>query len=56
MMPVGVVLCAGIGAAVNGWLPDLIPAWRMFLIVAGMVLIALLGTPIVRNRQRRKPR
>lgn len=55
---VSIVLVAVVGTAIDGWLPGLIPAWRLFLIVAGVVLIALLGMPIIRNgyqRRLRKP-
>lgn len=54
LVVVTVLLGAAVGTTINGWLPGLIPAWRAFLIAFGVVLIALLGTPIVRNwRQRR---
>lgn len=50
MIVVGVALVAGFGTSVNAWHPALAPAWRTFLIAAGVVLIALLAVPTIRNR------
>lgn len=56
MIVVGVMLVAGIGAAVNDWRPAWVPAWRTILIASGVALIVLLATPTIRNRCRHSSR